>query len=167
MSVTVKIDDDAMQALGEKLEQLPMLYRNRALRKSIKAMGKPLIKRWRQLIPNRPKQPGRETGVYRKSLKSKVVDYPSNVVVLIVGSESGKAPHAHLVEQGHEMWVPKQVWKQETGFVARRETTAVQTGRRVEGKHYGEMAVEQTQAQQYWAMGKAAKKAIDEILAGN
>jgi len=168
MSVTVKLDNDAMQALDAKLAELPMLYRNRALRASVKAIGKPIIKRWRQLIPNRPSVPGKKKGVFRKSLTSAVKEYQSNTVVLIVGPRHPQPPHTWWIETGgHEQYRPQMIWREGKAVKTRHEVEWVPTGKRVMPKGYGNTAAEQTQPQQFREMGKAAKKTIDQILAGN
>ena len=97
-----------MDSLRKALDSLPAAMRHRvivpAAKKAIKIVEKAIVSR----IPIN-KNGMRRNGLgkqrrqlhYRTSMTSVVREYPlSGSVVALAGAESGKAPHANLVEEG-------------------------------------------------------------------
>ncbi len=100
---------DGMKPLIRSLQAMPVVMRTRivvpALGKSINTVRAAIL----PLIPVNQSTRVRRNGLgkirprihYRDALTSVVREYPTTgIVVALTGAESGKAPHAHLIEDG-------------------------------------------------------------------
>ena len=102
MVMTIAFQIDGLRELVRTLDQMPAVCRSRVLVPAAERAGKTLVKAIARLTPyNMNRKRGVRAYHYRDVLNSVVRDYPkTQSVVLVVGPESGKAPHAHLVEDG-------------------------------------------------------------------
>lgn len=168
MSVTFEFDDSGFQQLDKMLSQVPLIHRTPVMEKLVRYAFEPTVITAKRLIPIRPKPKGRNQAAHlRHAVTVKTVSYP-NALVGIFGWDARKAPHGHLVEEGHV----KVLWGNRTGVKEvkfrkrKRQSSAekqlrprlqkisfgrtsikVDKGDRVEGKKYFQMAVDQTSEQ--------------------
>ncbi len=106
MATAVSLNITGLQPLLRSLDQLPDAMRMRVLLPAAKNAGQIIERAIAPLIPvqrftGRRGRKAKGKMHYRNAMTHAVRDYPAtSSVVTIVGAESGKAPHAHLVEDG-------------------------------------------------------------------
>lgn len=101
--MTFEMKLTGMQPLLRALDQMPVVMRARVVVPAVTKGIKTIERTIRPLIPFNRRRQGRKGrhAHYQTSLTSVVRDYPlTESVVGVVGAESGKIPHAVLVEDG-------------------------------------------------------------------
>lgn len=146
------IEIEGFEKAIKELKQFEHEVRTKALTNGLRAAGKVVVKKARQLAPDgltsgnsrkkSKKQEASKSKRLRKGLKVKVKHYPEHTIA-IAGADYSKAPHAHLVEQGHE----KVLWGKPTGA-------------RVEGKEFFATAADTTKSEQESALLDELRKPL-------
>lgn len=175
MQIALQINPELIDAVDRQLAKLGILNRQPAIKQGVRNMANVVRRRVRETLP-KPGYPGDKPGLkpLRDTAATKVVEYPSGVVVGLVGFEWGAGSHGHLVELGHRMVVggrvPRLGKTQKTVIAPPAVLKAMglspegtMTGRVVgfvQGKHYLEHASRSTESEQSAAMEKAIEEAI-------
>lgn len=165
MPITIEIPDSTIAQLQARLERLEAFDRGRALTGALRAAGKPVVERWRDLAPKPGRSgytgPGKGRRKHGKGLSdaltTKAVSWRSvGGATLIVGADYTIAPHEHLVELGHRRvkggtvarLKPNRAGKYVTPSAAKISRTGKgSVSGDVPGGYYGRTAVETTQGE--------------------
>jgi len=147
MSATIEINDALFAQMDRELAGLEMVARMPAIKTGMKAGVKVTETRYEDYVP---RSTDRKEGKHLvETISSKVKEYPSGVVVSVIGAEYPAGAHAHLLEEGVE---PHSIGEYEhPGF---------------EGRHYLEAAVKDTESERDAAMLNGMKAAVEEAKRG-
>lgn len=160
--IAIEFSPAAFEQFDKQLAALPMLGRMPAIKGGLRGVGKTVERQLVATLPM-PGYPGDKPGKtpLRETVQSKVKEYPSGKVVLVVGyNYSGGGQHGHLVEEGH-----RQVAGGKVARKGKKTDAAKHAGRvvgTVEGRHYLRKAIQATESQQESAMEAGIAKAIQE-----
>ena len=101
MAETFHIDLKGLQPLLRSLREMPEVVQKRVLIPAATNAGGILERSITRLIPVSHRRGKRKKyGHYAANIVSVTKAYGSGAVVVVVGAQSGRAPHAHLVEEG-------------------------------------------------------------------
>ena len=101
MAIAVEFDLTGIKPLLRTLQQMPNVVRRRVLLPAAERAGEVLELSIASFIPVNRKPKKKNAGHYRYNLTSVIRDYEATKsVVVLVGAESGTAPHAHFLEDG-------------------------------------------------------------------
>lgn len=174
MGATLQINGSAFSQINSILEQLGQPQQFAALKRGARAEGKKLEQRLRDNLP-KPGYPGDKDELIqlRQNLGTKVNEYQNGrIIVVTTGYEyGGRAPHGHLVEEGHELVLGGTSSKPGKGRkLARKAKSGFRgTGTArgfVEGRHHLEHAVDSTESERGNAMAAAMRESIEEVTRG-
>ena len=141
---SVKVTSEGFPQADKLLARLPVAVRGKAARSATRASARVVANQYRK---NLPRTNENKTKHLADLVKVRVVEYEATGrTVAVAGTEWAGGQHAHLVEEGHDMWL----WG--------RETTA-----KVEGKHYMLKAIEQTKPQAEAAFEKRLALEIKKV----
>ena len=101
MAIAVEFDLTGVKTLLRALQSMPDVMRSRILVPAATNAGRKLERSIAGYIPVQQRGKKRGKGHYRDWMTNVVREYKgTQSVVVVVGAESGKAPHAVLVEKG-------------------------------------------------------------------
>lgn len=143
MSATLQINDALLAQMDSELAGLAQVARMPAIKKAMKAGAKVAETRYEDYVP---RSTDRKEGKHLyETISSKVKEYPSGVVVAVVGAEYPAGAHAHLLEEGVQ---PHSIGEFEhPGFA---------------GRKYLEAAVRDTESERDAAVLAGMKEAVEE-----
>lgn len=101
MAEVFRIDLKGIQPLLRSLREMPEIVQKRVLIPAAKNAGGILERSISRLIPFGVRRGKRKNhGHYANQIINVTKEYGSGNVVVVVGAQSGRAPHAHIVEEG-------------------------------------------------------------------
>jgi len=145
MSVEVKISESEFAEANALLQKVDQEMRRKAVPESLERAAKVVVDAAKVEVPQ-PGYPGDKPGKkpLRDTIAHEVRGYPSGTVVAVVGAQYPAGAHAHLVEKGHEIWLPSPPYT--------KGADSVSTGRRSEADPWLERASDNTQSRQIAAI---------------
>lgn len=154
MPAYLTISDDVLGQVDSELAKLSVLHRQPALRSGLRDAGRIVEKRYRELVPP-PGYPGDKPGLkpLRDTITTRVAEYPSGVLVGVVGAQYPAGAHAHLLEEGFDL------------VRGGKKKTGGRVVGHVEGRHYLQQAVDSTKSLHDNAVIEGVRNAVQKTLA--
>lgn len=156
MTVQVTFNEADFTRADDLLRRLDRRVRKEAVHAAMKAASDIVVEAAKREVP----QPGYpfdkpSKKPLRDTISFEIRDYPPDTVVSVVGPQYPAGAHAHLVEQGHEIWVPKPPFTE--GADAER------TGKRTQPDPFMERASDNTQGRQASAIVNTLSRFADTV----
>ena len=156
MTIELKIDDSEWLKAEALLQRVDRELRQEAVEESLEKASKIVEEEAKRQAPP-PGYPGDKPRKkpLRDTISHKIEKYQSGNIVSIVGPQYPAGAHAHLVHEGHEIWVPK------PPFTEGADTE--RTGQRTQPDKFLERAADNTQAAQAQAIVSTLTKRASSI----
>lgn len=151
---SVQVDDAAIDRFAEAASRLQFIHRTKAIERAMREACQPTLRAAQRLIPLRKKPKGRNQEAHLQravAIKSIVYDHAA---VAIFGWDYRKAPHGHLVEDGHD---EVRGGKKGKGGKVIGHT---------KGKRYFEKAIAETESQIEPRLLQGIEEAFNKIMEG-
>jgi hypothetical protein len=156
MSVEVKIDEREFANINRILQDLDKRVRKEAVTVGLQNASAIVVNEAKAHVP-KPGYPFDKPGKkpLRDTIGFEVRDYPSGTFVAVIGAQYPAGAHAHLVESGHEIWLPSPPYKVGADTVA--------TGKRTKPVPFMERAADNTQSRQIAAITSTLKQFANSV----
>ena len=145
MSVVLTISEREFEQANQLLKTLDLELRQIAVKSGLAKAADIVVAEAKRQVPQ-PGYPHDRPGKkpLRDTLTKKVDDYPGGTFVATVGAAYPAGAHAHLVHDGHEVWMPRPPGK--------KGAEAVNLGKKSRENRFLERAADNTSAQQVQAI---------------
>ncbi len=159
ISVEVKIDEREFADANRLLASLDERLRKKAVTESLENAARVVVQQAKIEVPQ-PGYPFDRPGKkpLRDTISFEIRDYPSGTFVAVVGAQYPAGAHAHLIEFGHEIWLPTPPY--------RDNAPAKRTGRKTDPNRFMERASDNTRSQQVTAIENTLRSHAQRVRHG-